>query len=221
MKAISLLFNSSHLVARTLVQFVVVGAVGASSLGVASSSAFTNLNAVASNASPQIVDSGTLKLTQADNGNGFTTAISAMAPGDTVNRYVNYTNGGTLNAQGLTVSVADSGSSLLTSDATKGLHVTVSSCSVAWTPATGVCGGTTTALLPSTALFSLKTTPGSLIAGALTAGAVEYLQFSIVLPTATETTTNGLLPTGTIQGLTANVTWTLTESQASAATTNS
>ena len=223
MKLISFLFKSSSLVTRTVAQLAVVGIVGTLSLGAMSSSAFTSLNAVATNASPVITTSGTLKLIQADNGSGFTTAISNMAPADTVNRYVNYTNSGLLPATGLTVSVADGTPTLLTTDGTKGLQVTISSCSVAWTAATGVCSVTTTPLLASTSLLSLKTTPGVLIASptVIAPSAVEYLKFSIVLPNTTETTTNGVLPGGTVQGLSASLTWTLTEVQAAAATTNS
>lgn len=145
-----------------------------------------------------------------------------MVPGDTVNRYVKYTNSGTLAAKALTVKVADSLSTLLTTDGTKGLQVTISNCSVAWTPGTGACSGTTTSLLTSTSLLSLKSTAGSLDSGSIASGAVYNLKFSLNLPSSnTETTVNGVLPASTIQDLSASLTWTLEELQRDSTETNS
>jgi hypothetical protein len=182
---------------------------------------FAGLNAVADNTSAQTVSSGTLKLTMTANGNGFTQSVTNMAPGDVVNRYVALTNGGTLDANGLTLGVADATSSKLTTDATNGLHVTVTSCTVAWSATAGTCGGTTTVLLSSTAMSSLISSPGTLVSGAIPAGTVENLQISTALPNQTETTTNGTLPGSTIQGLSASLTWNFTENQRTATTTNS
>lgn len=61
----------------------------------------------------------------------------------------------------------------------------------------------------------------SLIPGEIARGAVTNLQVSVRLPDQTETTVNGALPNSTIQGKTANLTYTFTETQRSAATTNS
>lgn len=191
------------------------------SITAAGNSVFATLDATASNTVPTNISSGNLKLIVADNGAGFATAITNIAPGDVLNRYVSYQNSGTMDAQGLTLAVTDSGSSLLTTDATKGLQVAVSSCSVAWTPSTGICSGSTSALLASTSLLGLKTTPGSILSGTLTAGAFEYLKFSISFPSATETTVNGVLPDSTVQGLSASITWTLRETQRTATNTNS
>ncbi|CAB5240965.1 unannotated protein [freshwater metagenome] len=191
-------------------------------LGVASSTVGANLNATSFNTSANSIASGTLKLVQLDNGVGFSTPISNMVPGDTVNRYVKYTNSGTLAAKALTVKVADSLSTLLTTDGTKGLQVTISNCSVAWTPGTGACSGTTTSLLTSTSLLSLKSTAGSLDSGSIASGAVYNLKFSLNLPSSnTETTVNGVLPASTIQDLSASLTWTLEELQRDSTETNS
>lgn len=212
--------------AKTTTKIAAIVAAGALSISLASPSVLASLDATAANPSAQVVTSGTLKLTSADNGNGFSTTITNMAPGDVQNRYVTYTNSGTLDAQGLNLTIADSGSSLLTTDGTKGLQVTVTGCSVAWTPATGVCSGTTasvagTDLLASTSLLGLKTTPGVINSGVITASSVKYYKFAIAMPNTAETTANGVLPGGTVQGLTANITWTLTENQKAALTTNS
>jgi hypothetical protein len=58
---------------------------------------------------------------------------------------------------------------------------------------------------------------------ALAAGAsLKYLQFSLTLVQGSEneTSSNGTLPASTIQGLSTNITWTITETQRAAVTTN-
>lgn len=185
-------------------------------------SVFAGLNAVANNATPQTVSSGTLSLTMSANGNGFTQSISNLAPGDVVNRYVTLTNAGNLDANGLSLSVADSVGSKLTTDATNGLHVTVTKCAGGtWTVSSGACSGTQSVLLNNAALSALTSTPGSLISGSITAGTTVPLQVAVTLPNQSETTTNGTLPSGTIQGLSASLTWTFSEAQRTAATTTS
>jgi hypothetical protein len=186
---------------------------------------WASLNATAFNTSPQAISSGTLALTMAANGNGFSQAITNMAPGDVVNRYVDLTNSGNLDAQGLTLGIVATGSSALITDGTtpattKALKVSVNSCSGSWAPTTGVCTGSTTALLPATTLSSFSTAQ-SLISGAIAKSAVTHLQVSVQLPDQTETTANGATPTTTIQGQTANLTYTFTESQRTATNTNS
>lgn len=191
-------------------------------LAVTGAGVYAALNANAFNTSPQSVSSGTLKLVLSDNGNGFSTSISGMAPGDTFNRYVDLTNSGTLDGKNITFKAVDSSNTTLSTDATKGLQITIKQCSTSWTASTGVCtsSGTVTTLLSQTALANLGSAT-SLIAGSITAGNVYHLQVGIALPDATETTSNGTLPVGTIQGLTANVTYTFAETQRDAATNNS
>ncbi|MGI9197552.1 MAG: TasA family protein [Candidatus Nanopelagicales bacterium] len=202
-------------------------AAGIGGLALIVTTVYATLSAQAYNATPTSTSAGTLSLIQADNGNGFTTPIDKMAPGDTVYRYVKYTNNGNLDAQDLKLSLADSVNSVLTTDATRGLSVTVTQCSVAWTPASGACGGTSTSLGTSTAV-ALKTTPLSLAvvpttpAGAnILAGQEINLRFAITLPDTNETTVNGVPPANTVQGKTAALTWTLTEAMRNTATTTS
>jgi hypothetical protein len=187
---------------------------------------WASLNATAFNASPQSVSSGTLSLTMAANGNGFTQAITNMAPGDVVNRYVDLTNGSSLDAQGLTLGIAATGNSALITDGTspattKALKVAVNACTGGtWSATTGTCSGTTSSLLSATTLSAFSTAQ-SLISGALAKSSVQHLQISVQLPDQTETTANGTTPTTTIQGQTASLTYTFTESQRTATTTNS
>lgn len=194
--------------------------VGGGGLLLTGGGVYAALQATANNTAPQASDSGTLKLSLADNGAGFTTAVANLAPGDVVRRYVDLTNGGTLAAQALTLAVADASPTKLTSDATNGLQVAVTSCSTAWAPTTGVCGGTTTVLATSS-VSALRAASATLVAGALPAGSVQRLQVSLTLPDQVETTVNGVLPPNSIQGLSASLTWTFTESQRTATTTTS
>jgi spore coat-associated protein N len=189
---------------------------------------YAGLNAVATNASPQTVTSGTLKLTMANNGVGFGQSISDMAPGDVVNRFVDLTNGGNLDASALTLSVADGTPTKLTTDATNGLHVSVLACTTAaWvvnsSSNTATCadtGGPTT-VVNNAALATISGTPATLVSGTVAKASVYHYEISLTLPNQSETTTNGTLPANTIQGLSAALTWSFNEAQRTATTTNS
>ncbi len=197
-----------------------IAAVAAAGIVLAGGGVYSILNATAFNTTPQTISSGTIKLELADNGVGFSTNIANMAPTDVVNRYVSLTNSGTLAAVNQTLTVTATGSTLLTTSAVKGLAATVDKCSVAWTPGTGVCSGTTTNLVPSTPLSTLIGAPATLQA-TVASGNVLNLKISVTLPDQTETTTNGVLPVGTIQGLSTDLTWTFNEDQRAGTTTNS
>ena len=208
------------------VKIAIVAAAALGGTALVSSSVFAALTASASNTSGGSVTTGTLILTQAPSGvtgitGGFATAITSMAPGDVVNRYVDLTSSGTLNSASMTLGASGSPSNALTTNGTAGLQVTIKECSVAWTN-TGTCSGTQTTDLASTSVLSLVT-PASLTlqANSLLSGAVIHLQIGIALPAGSEVTVNGVLPGGTVQGLTTAVTWTFTETQRIATTTNS
>ena len=281
------------------IAIIAIAAVGGISF--VSSNVFASLNATAFNTTAQNISVGTLKLTQADVGNGFTTAIGPIQPGDTQNRYIDVTNGGSLVGSAMTLQIADAQAAAtittattasnvatfttsaahkfivgqtvtlsgvtgaasynktnvtiatvptsttftvndasmtgsgtggtatplgtLTSDATNGLQITVSSCiGGTWTAATGVCSGTTNAVLATTPATTIKGAAQTLTAAnlALTAGGVSHLKISMNLPsTLAETTVNGVLPATTLQGATSSITWTFTESQVTGTTTNS
>lgn len=210
--------TTSH---RSTRRLVAAGTLAATGLLLTTGGVYAALNATAFNTTAQASDSGTLRLTMTNNGVGFSTAVSNLAPGDVVNRYVNLLNGGTLDAAGLTLGVTDTVNSKLTTDVTNGLRVTVSSCPTAWTPGSGTCATTPTTLVTNVPLATLKTTPSTLAATPVAAGASTFLRVAVTLPDQTETTVNGALPTGTIQGLNAALTWTFTETQRAATTTTS
>ena len=180
------------------------------------------LSADAFNTSAQDVDSGTLTLVMADNGDGFSQSVGPMAPGDVVNRFVDVTSGGTLDGKDLVMSATDATPSLLTTDGTNGLHVSVVSCTQAWDPVAGTCGGTSSPVATDVALADIPTaSPATLASGSVTSGTVFHYKVSLTLPDQAETTLNGVLPANTIQGLSASLTWTFTLTQRTATTTNS
>ena len=201
------------------IAIVITATVGGTAL--VGSSVFASLTATAFNTGAHSVTSGTLKLTQAASGAsaGFVTPVTALAPGDTINRFIDLTNGGTLNGASMTLKLAEATATTLTG-AVAGLTVTVKECTTAYTVATGVCGGTETPVLATTTANTLATAQTFSVAAAdLVAGAVSRLKFAITLPASNEVTTNGVLPGSTIQGVTSALTWTITETQSNLGTT--
>lgn len=205
-----------------------IALIGASAAAVLTSGVFAGLNATAHNSAAESVSDGTLKLTLTDASGsaGFTGAIANLAPGDVVNRYVTLTNAGTLDAQGLTLGIAATGTSSLITDGvspvtTKALRVTVTSCTVLWS-STGVCGGTSNVEIAAAPLSTFGAGAQSFVKTAnLAANGTEFLQVSVTLPDQNETTVDGTLPTNTVQGGSASLTYTFTEAQRTATTTNS
>ena len=192
---------------------------------IAGQSVLATLNATAFNTVAENVDSGTLKLNLTDNGAGFSQSIANLAPGDVVNRYVTLKNDGTLDGQSLSLKTSQTGTPTLISDGVngstnKGLTLTVTGCSLAWTAATGACSGTTSSELVTTTIGSL-TSPVNLSSGVMNSNTFRYLKMSIQLPDQNETTVNGALPANTVQGGSVAITYTFNLAQRTATTTNS
>ncbi|HEX3461414.1 MAG TPA: TasA family protein [Acidimicrobiales bacterium] len=205
--------------------YLIAGVFGVGVLSLTGAGVYAGLTATATGT--QTVTSGTLSLTLSPTSPslGFGQTISNMAPGDQNNTYVKLTNGGTLAATGLTLGVTGTGSTLLTTDAVKGLAVAINGCSVAWTvvlgtPGSATCGGTTTPLLASTPVATLTTTPGSL-ASTMAVSASLFLQVNLTLPNQSENTLNGVAPGSTIQGLSTTLTYSFNEAQRTAQITTS
>ena len=208
------------------------GVIGLSLLAIASTGVLAGLNATTSSV-PQTVAAGTLRLTMSattgtdGNSAGFGQPISNLAPGDVVNRYVTLLNNGTLGSQGLTLAIASTGTASLITDGAspatnKALTVTVRSCSVAWTQATGLCAGAAgiqeiaaTPLSSFATAKALATTSLAPLEGGLN------LRIQTALPDQLETTVDGNLPATTVQGGSANLTYTFFETQRTATSTNS
>jgi uncharacterized protein YidB (DUF937 family) len=202
---------------RSRTRTLVAASFGVGALALTGAGVYAGLQADATGT--EAVSSGTLKLVQAAAGTsgGFGQTYSDMAPGDAVNTYVDVTDNGTIAGKDLTLAVTGTGSTLLTTDATKGLHVTVQSCAVAWVA--GSCLVPTT-VINNAAVANLGT-PSTLVSGAVTKNSAYHYKVTTTLPDQNETTTNGTLPGGTIQGLSTTLTFTFSETQRAATTTES
>jgi len=194
-------------------------------LAVTGGGVYALLKANAYNATAEGVSAGTLLLTLTDSGTskGFSTTLGSLAPSDVVNRYVEVKNTGSLDGTNVTLQLADQAAtpSLLTTDATKGLQVTVTPCAVAWTftASSGTCSsGLGTAV--SVAAATLRSTP-AVLDTVIAQGTSRYYQVSVALPASTEVSVNGVLPGGSVQGLTASLRWTFAMDQRAATTTSS
>lgn len=206
-----------------------VSLVSASALVIGNASGvFAALTATADNGVGQTASSGTLKLELGSVGasGGITSAISNLAPGDSVIRYVDLTSSGTLDAQLLQLQVAatpatPAASTLITDGVapvtTKALTVTVLSCASAW--AGGVCA--------EGAVTEIASTPLSGLASAVTldtdspaAGTTLHLQVTTSLPDQTETVANGVIVEPSVQGKSATLVYTFSEAQRTALTTS-
>lgn len=193
-------------------------------LGFTGAGVYAGLSATATSTSS--VTSGTLLMTlTADSTSaGLPETISNMAPGDVYNVYVNLNNTGTLaSAAGMTLGAAASPANALTNGSVsgEGLSVSITQCSATWVSGVCVSPATTTTILASTPLSSFSTAQAlsNVASLAASSGQLAHLQFSLTLA-GSEVSNNGTLPSQTIQGLSTTITWTFTELQRTAATTN-
>jgi hypothetical protein len=205
------------------VAIVAAAAIGGSSL--VSSSVFASLTATAFNTTPQSVVSGTLSLTETNVATvgitgGLTTSILALAPGDSVNRYIDLTNNGTMDETNTTIQMTGVPTNNLDSDTVKGLQMGISECSTGWL-ANGTCSGTNTVALSNTPVATAKATAQAMTLQSVLSGRVAHLKLTLSLPTGSEVTINGVLPASTVQGLSIGLTWTFLENQRTATITNS
>jgi hypothetical protein len=178
---------------------------------------WASLNATATGV--QSIDSGTLKLALADKGVGFSQNLANLAPGDSVARFVTLTNTGTLEGRSLTLKVAATGSDALVTDAgaRKAARMTVENCTSAWVG--GNCAPGASTLVGPVALSTLATANAlSNVSSVASLGALN-LKITVALPDQTETSVNGVLPTTTIQGATAQLNYTFAETQRDATAT--
>jgi spore coat-associated protein N len=140
------------------------------------------------------VSSGTVAISLGTAGtanNRLTVAASGLVPGDSVQRAVDLTVGGDQDLSGVSLTTTASPSSVLDTDATNGLQMTVDMCSGPWTeggvaPAyTYTCSGTTTALLASSPVIGANL---ALAGVGLTTGSTSNLRVTLSLPTSADNT---------------------------------
>jgi predicted ribosomally synthesized peptide with SipW-like signal peptide len=124
--------------------------------------------------------------------NRLSVAASGLVPGDTVQRVATLTNAtGNQNLSAITLTTT-AAPTLLDTNTTMGLQVTVDACSVAWTEAgtapayTYTCSGTTTSVLASRPVIGANTALANLTS--VTAGHTDNLRVTLTLPATADNT---------------------------------
>lgn len=183
---------------RLLGSFAVVG-VAAAMAGLGTFATFTS-----STSASHTISSGTVSINLGTTGvaNRLTVGASNVVPGDTIQRAADLINNGGASADnlsGIVLTTTASPSSLLDTDATNGLQMTIEKCSVPWTesgtaPAyTYTCSGTTSTVLASRAVIGANLPLSGL--SSLTTGSTDHLRVTLTLPTAAPNTMQGLTST--------------------------
>lgn len=142
----------------------------------------------------QPIASGTMDfvdITANGAGQRLSVGATAIAPGDTIQRAVTLTNSGTVAMAGVTLTTNATLSSLLDTDATNGLQMTIDKCSTAWVEAgtapayTYTCGGATTSVLTTASVIGANRALTNINAGA---AATNYLRVTLTLPGTADNT---------------------------------
>lgn len=149
----------------------------------------------------QDIDSGTVTIALGADGPANRLSVDAVniVPGDTIQRVVNLLNTGDVNLASITLTTTATTSSLLDTDATHGLQMEISDCSVAWTEGgtapgyTYTCGGTTSSVLASRPVIGANLALTNL--GSLTAGVTDHLMVKLTFPTTAGNTFQTLAST--------------------------
>jgi hypothetical protein len=140
------------------------------------------------------VTSGTLKLALNATNSTATLPMTAagFVPGDSISRSIDLTNTGTLDFAGISMVSTATTSSVLDTDKTNGLQLSVKSCSTNWTEAvantvaTYTCSGTTTNVVNSGPAVANAVLPAS--TASLAAKGVDHLVVTLTLPTSADNT---------------------------------
>jgi spore coat-associated protein N len=183
---------------RLLGSFAVVG-VAAAMAGLGTFATFTS-----STSASHTISSGTVSINLGTTGaaNRLTVGASNVVPGDTIQRAADLINNGNASSDNLSsivLTTTASPTSLLDTDATNGLQMSIDKCSVAWTE-TGTapayaytCSGTTSTVLASRAVIGANLPLAGL--ASLTTGSTDHLRVTLTLPTAAPNTMQGLTST--------------------------
>jgi hypothetical protein len=152
------------------------------------------------------VATGSVDINLTNPGHAIPVTTSGFVPGDSLTRAVTLTNAGTSPLSSVTLGVTAPTSSILDTDVTNGLKLTVKSCPQAWTQGgtatapTYTCAGTVTTLVDAKPVKNTFTLAG---AASLTPTGTDHLIFTVSLPDTadnafqTKTSTLSLVFTGT------------------------
>jgi predicted ribosomally synthesized peptide with SipW-like signal peptide len=189
---------------------IAILAAAASIAGLGTFATFTS-----STSASNSISSGTVSIALGATGsvtNRLTVNASNIVPGDTIQRSVDLTSSSSDPLGSLSLTTSAAPSSLLDTDATNGLQMTITECSVPWTesgtsPAfTYACSGTTTTVLASRALIgsNISLTGLNVLASA---NSTDHLRVTLSLPASAG---------NTFQGLSSTVTYAFTGTQRAA-----
>ncbi|HEY7953608.1 MAG TPA: TasA family protein, partial [Solirubrobacteraceae bacterium] len=170
---------------RLLASLAVIGAAAAVA-GLGTFATFTS-----STSASHTVSSGTVSIALGASGaaNRLNIGASNLVPGDTVQRAADLNNNGNGTADNLSsiaLTTTASPSSLLDTETSNGLQMTIDKCTVAWTesasPYTYTCGGTTSTVLASRPVIGSAIALSNL--SSLSTGLTDHLRVTLTLPTA-------------------------------------
>ncbi|HWC12725.1 MAG TPA: TasA family protein [Acidimicrobiales bacterium] len=150
-----------------------------------------------STSASQAVSSGTVSINLGPAGtadNRLTIGATGLVPGDSLERRVklsNPTGNEDLSAITLTTEDTTLSDTVLSTDATNGLKMTIEKCSVAWvestsTPYTYTCAGTSTTVLARRAIIGTDLSLSSM--SSVTAGQTDDLVVTVDLPSTADNT---------------------------------
>jgi hypothetical protein len=157
------------------------------------------------------VASGSVSIDVSQQGYTVPVTTAGFVPGDSMTRAVDLVNDGTSPLGQVSLASSATTASVLTSDATNGLQLSVRSCADAWTQGGTAAAPTFSCSGPVTTLYSGRAVMDAPLAGvaSLQPGRVDHLVFSLTLPASagdsfqTKSATLGLTFTGVQRGGTA------------------
>ncbi len=144
------------------------------------------------------VNSGTLTLALGATGsvtNRMNIPSVDIAPGDTMQRTLTITAGGTVSMSDIALTLTAPTSSLLDTNAVSGLQILIERCTVQWTeagpPYTYTCSGATSTMLASTSVSALKALGATSLSNDVLSGA-NYVRITLSFPSGANDTYQNL-----------------------------
>jgi hypothetical protein len=134
------------------------------------------------------VSSGTVSIDVSQQGYTVPVTTAGFVPGDSMTRAIDLVNDGGSPLGQVSLASSATAASVLTTDATNGLQLSVRSCPVAWTQGGTASAPTYTCSSPTT-LYSGRAVMDAPLPGvaSLQPGGVDHLVFSLSLPASADT----------------------------------
>lgn len=173
---------------KVALSFAAVGAAAAVA-GLGTFGTFTSTTSASEDVSTGTV---TIGLDGSGTGNRLSVDVTNVVPGDTAQRVVNLNNTGSEALASIKLTTSATTSSLLDTDATNGLQMTITECPDAWTEAgtspqlTYTCSGTVRTVVASRRVIGTDLTLDA--PEALASGATSHLLVTLSLPQAADNT---------------------------------